>query len=115
MPRSRGAALNGLAGAVRDDPKLFDPQRGLDEAIAQLKGLAGIGEWTAQYIAMRQLREPDAFPAADVGLMRALARPDGARPTPVELLDRAEHWRPWRAYAALHLWTSLADKPGEAR
>ena len=113
MPRSRGAALNGLAGAVRDDPKLFDPQRGLAEAIAQLKGLAGIGEWTAQYIAMRQLREPDAFPAADVGLMRALARPDGARPTPVELLDRAEHWRPWRAYAALHLWTSLSDKAGE--
>ncbi len=115
MPRSRGAALNGLAGAVRDDPKLFDPQRGLDEAIAQLKGLAGVGEWTAQYIAMRQLREPDAFPAADVGLMRALAEPDGTRPTPAELVDRAERWRPWRAYAALHLWTSLADKPGEAR
>ena len=112
MPRTRGAALNGLAGAVRDDPKLFDPQRGLDEAIAQLKGLAGIGEWTAQYIAMRQLREPDAFPAADVGLMRALAQPDGARPTPAELLDRAERWRPWRAYAALHLWTSLSDKHG---
>jgi len=114
MPRSRGAALNGMAAAVRDDPKIFGPQRGLDEAIAQLKGLAGVGEWTAQYIAMRQLREPDAFPAADVGLMRALTGPDGARPSPVQLLGRAERWRPWRAYAALHLWTSLSHPLGDA-
>ena len=114
MPRSRGAALNGLAGAVRDDPKIFGPQRGLGEAIAQLKALAGIGEWTAQYIAMRQLREPDAFPAADVGLMRALAGPDAVRPSPAQLLDRAERWRPWRAYAALHLWTSLSHPTGDA-
>jgi AraC family transcriptional regulator of adaptative response / DNA-3-methyladenine glycosylase II len=114
MPRSRGAALNGMAATVRDDPRIFGPQRGLDEAIAQLKGLAGVGEWTAQYIAMRQLREPDAFPAADVGLMRALAGPGGLRPTPAQLLERAERWRPWRAYAALHLWTSLSTATGAA-
>jgi len=113
MPRARGAALNGLASAVRDDPKIFGPQRGLDEAIAQLKGLAGVGEWTAQYIAMRQLREPDAFPAADVGLMRALTGSDGVRPTSTQLLERAERWRPWRAYAALHLWTSLSHSTGD--
>jgi AraC family transcriptional regulator of adaptative response / DNA-3-methyladenine glycosylase II len=114
MPRTRGAALNGLARAVRDDPKIFGPQRGLDAAIARLTSLAGVGEWTAQYIAMRQLREPDAFPAADVGLMRALAAPDLARPSPAQLLDRAERWRPWRAYAALHLWTSLSHATGDA-
>jgi len=55
---------------------------------------------------MRELREPDAFPAADIGLMRALADDRGRRPNPAELLARAEAWRPWRAYAALHLWSA---------
>jgi AraC family transcriptional regulator, regulatory protein of adaptative response / DNA-3-methyladenine glycosylase II len=68
--------------------------------------LVGIGEWTAQYIAMRELREPDAFPAADIGLMRAMGQGRGVRPSPAELLAHAEQWRPWRAYAALHLWAS---------
>jgi AraC family transcriptional regulator of adaptative response / DNA-3-methyladenine glycosylase II len=71
-----------------------------------LRALPGIGEWTAQYIAMRALREPDAFPAADIGLLRAMTGRDGERPTPASLLARAEHWRPWRAYAAQHLWSS---------
>ena len=66
----------------------------------------GVGEWTAQYIALRQLREPDAFPAADIGLMRALADDNGQRPSASQLLARAEVWRPWRAYAAQHLWAS---------
>jgi AraC family transcriptional regulator of adaptative response / DNA-3-methyladenine glycosylase II len=108
MPRARSAALASLAAAVSADPMIFGPKRGLDEAIGQLKALSGIGEWTAQYIAMRELREPDAFPAADIGLMRALAGPDGRRPTPAELSAQAERWRPWRAYAALHLWASEA-------
>jgi AraC family transcriptional regulator of adaptative response / DNA-3-methyladenine glycosylase II len=115
MPRSRALALSSLASAVVSDPAIFGPARGLEEAIAKLRALPGIGEWTAQYIAMRELREPDAFPAADIGLMRALAGPDGRRPTPVELLTRAESWRPWRAYAALHLWLrdarSVASAP----
>jgi len=55
---------------------------------------------------MRELREPDAFPAADIGLMRAMAGADGRRPTPSELLTLAERWRPWRAYAAQLLWLS---------
>jgi AraC family transcriptional regulator of adaptative response / DNA-3-methyladenine glycosylase II len=104
MPRSRALALSSLASAVAADPAIFGPARGLEEAIAKLRSLSGIGEWTAQYVAMRELREPDAFPAADIGLMRALAGPDGKRPSPAELLARAESWRPWRAYAALHLW-----------
>jgi AraC family transcriptional regulator, regulatory protein of adaptative response / DNA-3-methyladenine glycosylase II len=101
----RAATIAGLARAVCRDPRLFDPRQDLTEAVAHLVELPGIGEWTAHYIAMRGLREPDAFPAADIGLMRALADATGKRPTPAELLRRAEAWRPWRAYAALHLWT----------
>ena len=106
MPKARANALSALAAAVAIDPKIFGPRRSLEEAIIQLRRLAGIGEWTAQYIAMRELREPDAFPAADIGLLRALADADGRRPSAIELLARAERWRPWRAYAAQHLWAS---------
>lgn len=106
MPRSRAVALSAVAAAVAADPDMFAAGRGLEEAVARLRALPGIGEWTAQYIAMRQLREPDAFPAADVGLMRAMADLDGNRPSTSELLARAERWRPWRAYAAQHLWAS---------
>ena len=84
--------------------------RSLEEAVTALRTLPGIGEWTAQYIAMRLLREPDAFPAADIGLLRALEDEEGTRPTPAALLERAESWRPWRAYAAQHLWTSEAGQ-----
>ena len=106
MPRARAKALSAMARAVIADPLIFGARRDLDEAVRRLKALPGIGEWTAQYIAMRELREPDAFPHGDIGLMRALADDQGVRPTPAELLARAEAWRPWRAYAALHLWAS---------
>jgi len=108
MPRARGEALGSLARAAAGDPAIFSPRRSLEEAVGALRRLPGVGDWTAQYIAMRELREPDAFPAADVGLMRALAAPGGRRPTPAELAARAEAWRPWRAYAALHLWSQDA-------
>jgi AraC family transcriptional regulator of adaptative response / DNA-3-methyladenine glycosylase II len=106
MPNPRRMALSALAAAVAADPNIFGPRRSLEEAITQLRSLAGIGEWTAQYIAMRQLREPDAFPAADIGLLRAMRDCNGVRPSPAALLAHAEQWRPWRAYAALHLWAS---------
>src|SRR5262249_15197180 len=106
MPRARRTALASLAAEVVADPQIFGPRRCLEEAVAQLRSLAGIGEWTAQYIAMRELREPDAFPAADVGLLRAMSDGHGVRMTPSALLAHAERWRPWRAYAALHLWVS---------
>ena len=106
MPKARRAALSALAAAVVADRLIFGPRASLEEAVARLRSLPGIGEWTAQYIAMRELREPDAFPAADIGLMRALSDASGVRPSPAELLIRAEPWRPWRAYAALHLWAS---------
>ena len=78
-------------------------------AVARLTALPGIGEWTAQYIAMRALGEPDAFPAADLGLLAAAREwmPDA---TARRLLARAEAWRPWRAYAAMHLWAQLPQR-----
>ncbi len=114
MPGARARALTSLAASVAADPQIFGARRSLEEAIAQLCKLSGIGEWTAQYIAMRELREPDAFPAADIGLMRAMANGSGERPTPAELLKRAERWRPWRAYAAQHLWASYVPPRREA-
>lgn len=91
---------------------------GLSAAQADvLKALAGrksfdgigalVGESPAQYVAMRALREPDAFPAADATLLRAVEAISGRRLSPAQLLARAERWRPWRAYAAAHLWASL--------
>jgi AraC family transcriptional regulator of adaptative response / DNA-3-methyladenine glycosylase II len=106
MPAARARAVTSLAQAIAADPAMFSRGASLEEAIAKLRLLPGIGEWTAQYIAMRELREPDAFPAADIGLLRAMAAPDGRRPSPAELFLRAERWRPWRAYAALHLWAA---------
>lgn len=111
MPRARGAALEGLARAAVADPGLFSPRADLETAVKSLSALPGVGEWTAHYIALRALREPDAFPHADIGLMRAMADDTGARPTPQELLTRAEAWRPWRAYAAQHLWAADPVRP----
>jgi AraC family transcriptional regulator of adaptative response / DNA-3-methyladenine glycosylase II len=108
MPKARAKSLSSLAAAVAADPQIFSAKRSLEETIAQLRNLAGVGEWTAQYIAMRELREPDAFPAADIGLMRAMVDATGQRPDPRELLQRAEQWRPWRAYAAQQLWAADA-------
>lgn len=106
MPRSRGRTLSGVAQALLDEPLLFEPGR--EDGIARLLALQGIGDWTAQYIALRQLREPDAFPSGDVGLINALAALEGGPVTSRELLARAEGWRPCRAYAAQVLWTSLS-------
>ena len=111
MPRSRGAALEALARTVAADPTIFTPRADLESAITALKALPGVGEWTAQYIALRELREPDAFPQADIGLLRGMADGAGVRPTPAGLLARAEAWRPWRAYAAQHLWAADAQSP----
>jgi AraC family transcriptional regulator, regulatory protein of adaptative response / DNA-3-methyladenine glycosylase II len=107
MPRARRASLASLAASSVADANLFRPLGTIEEAIQRLCGLPGIGEWTASYIVLRAMREPDAFPASDLGLLRA-AGVDGIRPTPAALLGRAEPWRPWRAYAAQHLWTKEA-------
>jgi AraC family transcriptional regulator of adaptative response / DNA-3-methyladenine glycosylase II len=113
MPRARINALAALAEAAHGDPRLLDPSGTFEEALERLLALPGFGPWTAQYWALRALRDSDAFPAADVALLRHPAVSDnGNRPTPKALLARAEAWRPWRAYAAQHLWTSDAEAVG---
>lgn len=107
MPKARGRTLSGVAQSLLDDPQLFEPKASLKEGVARLVALQGIGEWTAQYIAMRQLREADAFAPGDIGLINALAALEGGPVSARQLLARAEAWRPLRAYAAQHLWTSL--------
>jgi AraC family transcriptional regulator, regulatory protein of adaptative response / DNA-3-methyladenine glycosylase II len=114
MPAARQLALKELAETAAADPNLFRPFGTIEEAIARLRRIRGIGDWTAQYIALRALRETDAFPAADVGLLRGAERVDGARPTVPGLLMRSEAWRPWRAYAAQHLWAAGAANISES-
>jgi AraC family transcriptional regulator, regulatory protein of adaptative response / DNA-3-methyladenine glycosylase II len=115
MPKSRAATLSALAAAVLKDPELFSANCEIEQAIDRLRAIPGVGEWTAQYIALRQLREPDAFPASDLGLKRALADGHGRRPSASQVLARAEKWRPWRAYAAQHLWAIPAPAAPLAR
>jgi len=105
MPAARLASLKALAEATVADPNLFRPAGNIEETVERLKTVRGVGEWTAQYIALRAVREMDAFPATDVGLLRGAATMDRAKAiTSAVLLERAESWRPWRAYAAQHLW-----------
>ena len=85
------------------EPKLFDPSSLREDVLARMLAMPGFGEWTVQYWALRALRDADAFPAADVGLLRAITT-NGKRISPEALTKRAEAWRPWRAYAAMHLW-----------
>ncbi len=105
MPKSRINAIRALEQAVADDPSILTRGASLEETIGRLTELKGIGPWTAHYIAMRVLGEPDAFPHSDLGLRKAAA---AIGIDPAKLLDRAERWRPWRAYAAIALWESLS-------
>ena len=131
LTRSRAASLRALASAVADGRLRFDRLGDLDSAVRTLTELPGIGEWTAQYIAMRALAEPDAFPASDLGLIhamrwwneahlrvRASSRAGRRSTSPAriarELAARAEAWRPWRAYAVLALWTQPDSHSGSA-
>jgi AraC family transcriptional regulator of adaptative response / DNA-3-methyladenine glycosylase II len=104
VPRSRAAALVALATAAASDPELFSARGELDAAVKRYREIRGVGEWTAQYIALRHLRQPDAFPGTDLGILRGLSAQTGRKSEVRELLDRAERWRPFRAYAAQHLW-----------
>lgn len=104
LTRSRAAALRGFAQAVASGTLDLGAFRDLDDAVAKLVALPGIGDWTAQYLAMRALAEPDAFPAGDLGVRQALAV-RGVLPSERDVRARAERWRPWRAYAVLALWT----------
>jgi AraC family transcriptional regulator of adaptative response / DNA-3-methyladenine glycosylase II len=102
MPQTRWNTIRGLARAVARGEVTFERGATLDESIARLTALPGIGPWTAHYIALRALREPDAFPHTDLGIRKA-----AGMLTDRELLSRAEAWRPYRAYATMLLWRSL--------
>jgi AraC family transcriptional regulator of adaptative response / DNA-3-methyladenine glycosylase II len=107
LPRARAATLRALASAVARGEPVLDASRGYEAVVERLCEIPGIGAWTAQYIAMRALGEPDAFPAGDLGVRKALA--NGAGPLSAAAVERlAEPWRPWRAYAVMHLWCGAA-------
>jgi len=99
---ARARTIRALAQAVASGQLILEPSAKVDETLAALKAIPGIGEWTAQYIAMRALAWPDAFPHTDYGVMKAMGETN-----PKRVLAKAEAWRPWRAYAVMHLWHSL--------
>lgn len=110
LTRARAEAIRGLAAAVVARPTLLAPAAALDEAVAEWAALRGVGPWTAQYVAMRVLREPDALPSGDLGLRKALTPNSKNAGKPVlasEVEKRLEGCRPYRAYAAMRLWGAL--------
>ena len=109
LPGARAAAVHALASAVASGRLKLDGVRDLDTFVEDLVAMPGIGPWTAHYLAMRALHLPDAFPAADLGIRKAL---DGAGPRDAQA--RAEAWRPFRSYAVMYLWTSLGGSDAEA-
>ncbi|HEV2471977.1 MAG TPA: DNA-3-methyladenine glycosylase 2 [Chthonomonadales bacterium] len=102
---TRAAAILALSASVAEGIVSLEGRDSPEETMWKLKQIPGIGEWTAQYIAMRALSWPDAFPHTDLGIRKALGSM-----RPQEILAMAERWRPWRSYAALHLWKSLEEK-----
>jgi len=103
MPGARARTILALARDVADGKLDLMPNADIEATLARLRALPGVGEWTAQYIAMRALAWPDAYPHTDLGVMKALGTKDARR-----VLEAGEAWRPWRAYAVMHLWNSLA-------
>lgn len=102
LPRARAASLRALAAAVADGRIDFSAGQRLDEFVSRLCALPGIGAWTAHYVAMRALSHPDAFPAGDLVLRQVLG--NGSAISERDCAARSQPWRPWRAYAVLHLW-----------
>jgi AraC family transcriptional regulator, regulatory protein of adaptative response / DNA-3-methyladenine glycosylase II len=109
MPAARAETIRALARAVRDRQIKFEGVVDSEAFMNQMCEIPGIGKWTAQYAAMRALGEPDAFPSSDLGLLRALSIRN-----PRELDQRAETWRPWRAYAAMYLWKIFSEDKSSA-
>ena len=106
LPSARAQTIRELARLVADNRLDLEPGIDPRDAMAELKTVPGIGPWTAEYIAMRALRWPDAFPAGDLGLRKALQFGSSRA-----LEQASQVWRPWRSYAAMHLWQSLSAGP----
>ena len=107
MPRARAATIRRVAELVETGQLHLDRKAPRDETLATLEAVPGIGPWTLAYVAMRALRDPDAFIVGDLGVRKgaaAIGLPSSSR----ELLGHAERWRPWRAYAAVHLWHAIS-------
>jgi AraC family transcriptional regulator of adaptative response / DNA-3-methyladenine glycosylase II len=104
VPLARARAIHAVAQGFNDGTLVLDRPVHIEEIIEQLMQIPGVGPWTAQYIAMRVLRWPDAFPHQDLGIRKALQENVSNN-----VIAIAEQWRPWRAYAAMHLWKSLED------
>lgn len=107
MPQSRVRCLKAFCAAYLAKSDFFGGET--LAVLSRLRAVPGIGPWTASYIALRALRDPDAFPAEDVALARGLMPPGAERPSREALEQRSQVWRPWRAYAAQHIWTELAS------
>jgi DNA-3-methyladenine glycosylase II len=116
MPGKRVAALQGFAHAVATgDVPLDSKAADADSLRAALLALPGIGPWTVEYVAMRAWRDADAWPAWDLVLMQSICARDPSLVRPTQQRARTDAWRPWRAYAAMHLWNEVADRAGAAR
>jgi 3-methyladenine DNA glycosylase/8-oxoguanine DNA glycosylase len=105
LPARRAETIQRVARAVCSGELNFDTVMDTEAFLSRLSEIPGIGPWTTQYVAMRALGQPDAFPAGDVGLLRALHMSNSRA-----LEERAEQWRPWRSYAALYLWNAGANR-----
>jgi DNA-3-methyladenine glycosylase II len=116
MPGKRVAALQGFARAVASGEVPLD-SNAMDATSlrAALLALPGIGPWTVEYVAMRAWRDADAWPASDLVLMQSICARDPSLMRPTQQRARTDTWRPWRAYAAMHLWNDVADRAGAAR
>ncbi len=110
LTRARACSLHAAAKAVADERIRFEVLRAqpTEEAERTLRALPGIGPWTASYVLMRGLGHRDAFPAGDLGVRKALEAACGPGIRPARVLEMAEGWRPWRAYATFQLWDSLS-------
>jgi AraC family transcriptional regulator of adaptative response / DNA-3-methyladenine glycosylase II len=106
--RQRQAAIVALARAVLDGRIALHAGSDVEATTAALRQLPGIGDWTAQYIAMRALRWPDAFPAGDVALHKALGVRGAPQPARAAL-EAAQAWRPWRSYGVIRAWAALSN------
>ncbi len=116
LTRARAETIRALARRRIEVPELFAQRQGLQAGVDRLQASPGIGPWTAHYVAMRVLREPDALPAGDLVLRKAISKVDSERASASDVEKALEPFRPYRAYAAIRLWmaASSATPPGDA-
>ncbi len=112
MPRARGRALVGLAAAVAGGNVVLDRSAHRTDVRTALLALPGVGPWTADYVALRALGDPDVFLPTDLGVRQGLSRL-GVEGNPREVAESSDRWRPWRSYALMHVWARLGAEKGE--